>query len=92
MITSDSIQPRHLSHRAMVHVRQSTSQQVMSHQESRRPQDALHDRAVELGWHEKNVEIIDVDLGQTASTKEGRIGFQHLVSEVAPGKVGVVIA
>lgn len=92
MNTSDSIHPHHLSRRAMIYVRQSTPQQVMSHQESQRLQYALRDRAVQLGWHEQDVEIIDADLGQTATTTEGRIGFQHLVSEVALGRVGVVIA
>ncbi len=76
----------------MIYVRQSAPQQVLSHQESQRLQYALRDRAVQLGWHEQDVEIIDVDLGQTASTTEGRIGFQHLVSEIALGHVGVVIA
>lgn len=92
MNTSDLIHPRHLQRRAMIYVRQSTPQQVTSHQESQRLQYALRDRAVDLGWHEQDVEIIDVDLGHTASTTEGRVGFQHLVSEIALGRVGVVIA
>ncbi len=92
MNTSDSIHPRHLSRRAVIYVRQSTPQQVLSHQESQRLQYALRDRAVQLGWREQDIEIIDVDLGQTASTTEGRIGFQHLVSEIALGNVGIVIA
>jgi DNA invertase Pin-like site-specific DNA recombinase len=92
MNTSDLIAPRHLSRRAMIYVRQSTQQQVLSHQESQRLQRALRDRALQLGWHERDIEIIDVDLGQSASTSECRIGYQHLVSEVALGHVGVVIA
>lgn len=92
MNTSDPIHPRHLSRRAMIYVRQSTPQQVISHQESQRLQYALRDRAVQLGWHEQDIEIIDVDLGLSAATTEGRLGFQHLVAEVALGKVGIVIA
>ncbi len=92
MNTSDLVYPRHLTRRAMIYVRQSTPQQVISHQESQRLQYALRDRAVGLGWHEQDVEIIDADLGQTASTTEGRVGYQHLVSEIALGNVGVVIA
>jgi DNA invertase Pin-like site-specific DNA recombinase len=76
----------------MVYVRQSTPQQVISHQESQRLQYALRNRAVQLGWHEQDVEIIDVDLGQSGTTTEGRIGFQYLASEIALGKVGIVIA
>lgn len=92
MNTSDLIHPRHFNRHAIIYVRQSTPQQVISRQESQRLQYALRDRALDLGWHEQDIEIIDVDLGHSATTKEGRIGFQHLVSEVALGKVGVVIA
>jgi DNA invertase Pin-like site-specific DNA recombinase len=92
MNTSDLIQPRHLSRRAIVYVRQSTTQQVNTRQESQKLQYGLLDRAVQLGWHEQDVEIVDADLGHTASTTEGRVGFQYLVSEVALQKVGVVIA
>jgi len=92
MNSSDLIQPRHLSRRAIVYVRQSTPQQVAAHQESQQLQYALWDRAIQLGWHEQDIEIVDADLGHTASTIEGRVGFQHLVSEVALKKVGVVIA
>lgn len=92
MPNSDLIYPRHLSRRAMIYVRQSTPQQVISRQESQRLQYALRDRAIDLGWHELDVEIVDIDLGMSAATTEGRLGFQHLVSEIALGKVGVVIA
>ncbi len=47
---------------------------------------------LQLGWHEKDIEVVDVDLGQSGTTMESRIGFQHLVSEVALGNVGVVMA
>lgn len=92
MHTSNLIQPRHLSRRAIVYVRQSTPQQVHTHQESQQLQYALRERAVQLGWHEQDIEVIDADLGHTASTTEGRRGFQQLVSEVALKEVGVVIA
>lgn len=92
MNTSDLIHSRHLNRRAMIYVRQSTPQQVVTRLESQRLQYALRSRAVDLGWLEQDVEVIDHDLGVSASNKEGRVGFQHLVSEVALGKVGVVIA
>ena len=92
MNVSDTIQPRHLNRRAMIYVRQSTPQQVISNRESQKLQYALQDRATQLGWHEKDIEVVDVDLGQSGTTMESRIGFQHLVSEVALGNVGVVMA
>ncbi len=45
MNVSDTIQPRHLNRRAMIYVRQSTPQQVISNRESQKLQYALQDRA-----------------------------------------------
>lgn len=92
MNTSDLIHPRHLNRRALIYVRQSTPQQVATRLESQRLQYALRDRAVDLGWLEQDIEVIDADLGASGTDKKERVGFQHLVSEVALGKVGVVIA
>lgn len=49
MITSDLIQPLHLSRMAIVYVRQSSPQQVLSNQESQRMQYALTQRAESFG-------------------------------------------
>src|SRR5438309_1662156 len=92
MNTSDLIQPRHHARRALVYVRQSSPQQVLSNQESLRLQYALKQRALELGWHERAIQVIDTDLGRTAATTDGRLGFQHLVAQVALGEVGILIA
>ena len=92
MNTSDLIQVRHLERRAVIYVRQSSPNQVLNNQESQRLQYALRERAIQLGWHEQDVEIIDLDLGQTAATTEGRAGFQELVAQVALGEVGILIA
>lgn len=92
MNTSDLIQSRHLSRRAVIYVRQSSPHQVLNNQESRRLQYALRDRAMQLGWTEPDIEVIDLDLGHTAATTEGRAGFQDLVAQVALGEVGILIA
>jgi DNA invertase Pin-like site-specific DNA recombinase len=92
MNSSDLIQPRHHARRALVYVRQSSPQQALSNQESLRLQYALKQRALELGWHEGAIEVIDTDLGHTAATTEGRLGFQHLVAQVALGEVSILIA
>ena len=92
MNVSDSILPHHLTRRAIVYVRQSTPQQVVSHQESLRLQYALRQCAEELGWPESRVEVIDTDLGQSAASINGRVGFQELVAQVALGQVGILIA
>ena len=67
MSTSDLIQPRHLSRRAVIYVRQSSPHQVLTNTESQRLQYAMTRRATELGWHEKDVLIVDDDTGRTAT-------------------------
>jgi DNA invertase Pin-like site-specific DNA recombinase len=92
MNTSDLIQPTHLQRRAIIYIRQSSPGQVLNHRESKRLQYALKDRALERGWQKCNIQVIDRDLGLTASTAADRPGFQELVSLVSLGQVGIVFA
>ncbi|MGH6774274.1 MULTISPECIES: recombinase family protein [Brucella] len=55
----------HLTHSAVVYVRQSSSDQVAHNLESQRRQYGLEARARELGWND--VEIIDDDLGKSGA-------------------------
>ena len=48
---SELVTPGHLSRRALIYIRQSTPNQVLSNQESLRLQCALGRRPHELGWH-----------------------------------------
>jgi DNA invertase Pin-like site-specific DNA recombinase len=88
---TDKIRSRHRVRLALVYVRQSTLQQVERHQESTRLQYGLVERALELGWPRKRVEIIDDDLGRSGTSMEGRPGFQRLVAEVSLGRIGLVL-
>jgi DNA invertase Pin-like site-specific DNA recombinase len=88
---ANKIQPQHHERLAVVYVRQSSPQQVLNHRESRELQYKLADRAVELGWNRERVVVIDDDQAQTASTMEGRFGFQHLLAEVSLNHVGLVL-
>ena len=88
---SEKIQECHLERLAIVYIRQSTLQQVSDHQESTRMQYGLVHRAQQLGWHPKRVLTIDEDLGKSARTTEGRVGFQRLVSEVGLNHVGLIL-
>jgi len=92
MSISDLIQDTHLRRLAVIYVRQSSPNQVLNNQESQRLQYALRERAKQLGWHEKDILVIDTDLGKTAATTEGRVGFQQLVARIALGEIGIVIA
>src|SRR5204862_5728106 len=64
----------------------------LTNQESLKLQYALKQRAVDLGWHENSIEIIDADLGMTGSTTEGRHGFKDLLAKVTLGHAGIVLS
>ena len=83
MNTSELIQPRHLDRKAMIYVRQSSPNQVITNKESQRMQYALRERAAAFGWHEQDTNVIDADLGRSGTTVEQREGFQHLVAQIA---------
>jgi DNA invertase Pin-like site-specific DNA recombinase len=89
---NDKIQPTHRERRAIVYLRQSTLRQVHEHRESTERQYALRARAVDLGWREDQVEVIDDDLGQSGAGAGWRTGFQRLAEGVAQGRVGAVLA
>lgn len=88
----DMVTPGHLARKAIVYIRQSTPQQMLSNQESLHLQYALKQRAQELGWQAEDIEIIDDDLGLTAASAQHRKGFQGLVSQVALGQVGIILS
>jgi DNA invertase Pin-like site-specific DNA recombinase len=83
------ITAEHLARGAYVYVRQSTADQLMQNQESRRRQYALADRARQLGW--ATVEVVDEDLGRSGSGIS-RPGFERLLTAICSGSVGAVLA
>ena len=78
-----------LQRKAIVYVRQSTPQQVQSNLESQRRQYELVDVAKRRGF--TNVEVIDDDLGRSASGTVERPGFDRLVAALCAGQVGAVL-
>ena len=85
------IGPAHLGRAAVVYVRQSTPGQTERNVESTDRQYALVERAVELGWSRRAVEVIDEDLGVSGAAGSARSGFARLTAEVALGRVGIVL-
>jgi DNA invertase Pin-like site-specific DNA recombinase/predicted DNA-binding transcriptional regulator AlpA len=51
----------------------------------------LAERAVELGWRRDQVIVIDEDLGRTGSGAVERPGFDRMASDVALGRVGIIL-
>ncbi len=80
--------PTVLCRRAIVYVRQSTGAQVHDNLESQRRQYELVQLARGYGFHE--VQVIDEDLGRSASGTTDRPGFRSLVGQICEGLVGAV--
>lgn len=92
MSTSELVTQSHLNRKAIIYIRQSSPSQMITNQESLRLQYALKQRAMELGWTENNIEIIDHDLGKTGATALTREGFKELLAQVTLGEVGIILS
>jgi DNA invertase Pin-like site-specific DNA recombinase len=92
MSIPEIITPFHLGRKALIYVRQSNPHQVLTNQESQRLQYALRQRARECGWADDAIEVIDADLGRTASTTQGRQGFKEVVAQVTLDQVGIIFS
>ena len=88
----EKIKATHLGRRAYVYVRQSTATQVRRNRESTHRQYQLAHRAVELGWSESDVQVIDEDLAQSGSDTTQRTGFAKMTTDVALGQVGLILS
>ena len=78
MTSAEMIPAVILKRKAVVYVRQSTQSQVMTNLEGKRRQYDLADVARQHGF--VDVEIIDDDLGRSASGTVARPGFDRLVA------------
>jgi DNA invertase Pin-like site-specific DNA recombinase len=89
---SDKVSANHLRRLACVYVRQSTLKQMERNRESTARQYRLVQRAVGLGWPADRVQTIDDDQGLSGSGTAQRKGFESMTSEVALGRVGLILA
>jgi len=87
---SEKIKPSHLARKAIIYIRQSSQFQVNHYQESKKLQYGMKTRINQMGWHD--IEIVDEDLGKSASGTEDRCGFERMVSQVCMGQIGVIAA
>ncbi len=88
MTRSLKITDRHLERKAVVYIRQSSYTQVMENVESGRRQYDLRATARQLRF--RGVEVIDADMGRSASGAIHRPGFERLFAEVAAGEIGAI--
>ena len=89
MTGSEILPPAILQRKAVVYVRQSTQAQVEANTEGRRRQYELVDVARRRGF--RTVEVIDDDLGRSASGMVARPGFEKLVAALCAGEIGAVL-
>ena len=89
MSNSDLLPAAVLRRKAVVYVRQSTQTQVQTNLESQRRQYDLVEEARRRGFAQ--VEVIDDDLGRSASGMVARPGFDRLVAGLCAGEVGAVL-
>jgi DNA invertase Pin-like site-specific DNA recombinase len=89
MTSADPLPTSLLRRKAVVYVRQSTQSQVMTNLESQRRQYDLVAVARQHGFGD--VEVIDDDMGRSASGTVARPGFDRLVAWLCAGKVGAVL-
>lgn len=87
---SEKIKPIHLSKKAILYIRQSSQFQVNYYQESKKLQYGMQARLQQMGW--QDIEVIDDDLGISASGTEERCGFERMVAQVCMGQIGTVAA
>jgi DNA invertase Pin-like site-specific DNA recombinase len=80
----------HRDRKALIYLRQSSMAQVRHHTESTRSQYALADRAAQMGWARRDIEVIDTDLGISGKWGVAREGFTELVTRVCTGEVGAI--
>lgn len=89
MINAELLPAVVLKRKAVVYVRQSTQAQVQMNLESQRRQYDLVGEARRLGF--RDIEVIDDDLGRSASGTVARPGFEKLVAWLCAGEVGAVL-
>jgi excisionase family DNA binding protein len=89
MTGTDLLPASVLKRKAVVYVRQSTQSQVMTNLESQRRQYDLVEVARQRGF--TDVEVIDDDMGRSASGTVARPGFDRLVAWLCAGKIGAVV-
>ncbi len=89
MTNGDRLPADLLKRKAVVYVRQSSQAQVQLNLESQRRQYELVQEAKRRGF--RDVEVIDDDLGRSASGTVARPGFDRLVALLCAGEVGAVL-
>ena len=91
-LAEHKVQAEHLAGQALIYIRQSTLVQVIENTGSKARQYDLVQRALDLGWPQEHIEVIDQDQGCSGASAADRDGFQYLVAEVGLGHAGAIFS
>jgi DNA invertase Pin-like site-specific DNA recombinase len=87
------IRPEHLEKLAFIYVRQSTRNGVLHNVVGgRRQREEVESLALQLGWSNENIIIVDYDQAVSGSSTQGRYGYVDMLSAIAEGRVGAVFS
>lgn len=86
------IRREHTEKLAYVYVRQSTPGGVKKNVAGGERQRSVRELAIQIGWPEANVRVIDEDQGQTGTSTEGRYGYTQMLNDVVDYQVGAVFS
>ena len=87
-----TVTAEHRQRNALVYVRQAVTSHFAEQTDQVKRQYALRNRAIALGWAARHIVVIDDDIGHGAAAAGGRKGFERVVTEVATGRLGIVLS
>lgn len=87
-----TVAAEHRQRNALVYVRQAVTPHFAEQTDKVKRQYTLRNRAIALGWAARHIVVIDDDIGHGAAAAGGRKGFERVVTEVATGRVGIVLS
>jgi DNA invertase Pin-like site-specific DNA recombinase len=92
MLNTHKIRPEHLARLALIYVRQSTLVQVLENVGSKARQYNLVQRALDLGWSQAQIVVVDQDQGLSGASAAERDGFQFVIAQSGLGHAGAVLS
>jgi len=90
---ASKVRKEHLDKLACIYVRQSTAGGVKKNVVGgRRQREDVIKLALQLGWPEANIKVIDADQAMTGSSTHGRYGYQDMLNLITKECVGAVFS
>ncbi len=86
------ILPEQLKRKAVIYIRQSSPNQVLTNVESRKIQHNLREYVRGLGWHDDQIIVVESDTATTGRTANHRHAYKKLIADIALGEIGIVIS